>query len=321
MRAWSFKLYVNFSICVLALFRCATFASELPKNFADLMRGVEANYRFSPFEYGDRELKEGQTYFLPLESLQSGQHEVAFLKVEEKIRLIFDRKKSYHHNEALFSKDESGQVILLKDCILLIDGNHKALASLWGGVKSMPVEILYDWRHQTFDEALEKLKENHLIWPYKQGEMILNPSPLDQMTNNPLRFWVSQALGKVKIKQNKNSEIKILKKKEIENPLAVKIGRDFPFYEFILALALESQGFVVEESEAMPTTENIEKARQLLKQTLMDESFPEITRLRQIFLVEDASIYQDEQRLLGLLGQFTFNRDCLQLLRIDPLPK
>lgn len=319
-------IWAKIVIFILLFGLPAAFAQPMhtiPASFEELMERVRENYRFTQPDYEQLQAEAGQVLYVPVSSLKSGQHQISFLTVQDKIknfiktypegdRLPFDEGRS------LYPPETSGQAILLKHSILLIDGNHKAMNSLWWGAETVPVEVLHDWRDRTLTEAYNDLLQQHLIWPYDvDGSQSRRIRLMTELEDNPLRNWVASVLGKVKLSEEK-SGIEIKSKKEVENPIAVKVGRDIPYHEWVLVLALTFTGFTeyLEEDRSL-TPETIEFARTRLKQALKDEDFPERERLSRILFIEDAEVYRNDKKLLKLIRKYLKGRDCKSKLPVS----
>jgi hypothetical protein len=296
-----------------------TWAFEIPQNFTELNEELKAHYTFTPPDYSSNDFKQGEVYFFAINAMKSGQHEISFLEVISKIKEILGvSKKSdplkFDDNKSVYPMSRAGQVVLLKDTILLVDGNHKTLAALALGSKTFPAEVVLDWRDKTLNQAASELERLKLTWPYLNGEKRSDFfSELTHLEDNPLRYWVTKAIGVVKTKVVEG-RLKILSKKRIKHPLAVKINRDQAYWEWIVALALESQNFThFKGEEHNPMKASILEARRLIKLAL-ESDFIEKDRLQKIFMIEDSELYQRNQNLLKAIEAFLAHKDCRNLV-------
>lgn len=126
--------------------------------------------------------------------------------------------------------------ILLTDCILIIDGNHKTLTSLYFGAKTVPVRIAKNWSHLSFVEAKAKLLKKDLILPFNSMGEELNVWPnFLELEDNPFRYIVTKFLLKTQIELTKEGSIKLKNLRGNPEPLIIKINRDLAYLELLLA--------------------------------------------------------------------------------------
>jgi hypothetical protein len=147
------------------------------------------------------------TQFVDIGRLVPGQTRIAIDRVQEKVAL----QVKYDGFDGLTPNFDDGKATVPLDImkpavagpngqVLVIDGNHQAVAAMLAGAKSVPIEIVADM--QDLDEATFWKTAEDKGWLYL-NEMGGKPGALEdasyaKVENDPLRFTMSRIALKAK---------------------------------------------------------------------------------------------------------------------------
>ncbi len=284
---------------------------SVPKTPQNLLEILKKSHHFSPpnkdpelrkaLRYSD--LEKGEEAYLPISWLQPGQASFSFLTVKSKIQTVaeewgaqWDTRKArwnlpFDGQKALFPQSKSALVLLLSDSVLVLDGNHKVMTSLFFGAETMPVKIANNWSHLSLKEALPRLIENDLVFPFDpMGKTIKEWPSFTSIPDNPLRYLAAKLLLKCQIQLDEDKELQIKKARGSSNPVVCKLNRDLPFLELRMARVWKKSGieFRSKDLESSPnelTSELVEAARNSLIEG-RNKNGPEYEFLKEVLILE-----------------------------------
>lgn len=261
-----------------------------PASMETFLRSIKKSYQFTGPDYDQliagsgkkkyRSLKKGDLVYLPINWMLPGQGTFAFLSVLKKIQSAptewsadwdaqaQEWRLTSDNGKALYPASKSALVILLADSVLVIDGNHKVLTSIYYGSQTIPAKIAKNWSHLTLAEAMPKLVKKDLIFPYNaKGERLSVSQLPDYSTieDYPLRFLASLVLLKCQVQIDEDQSLKILKIRGSTSPIICKLNRDIPFLELHIARTWQTLGLNYTPNHDI-TEELLESAREILIQ-------------------------------------------------------
>jgi hypothetical protein len=168
----------------------------------------------------------GKTLYLPLSWLCPGQDEFSLKVARQKIHQAVKRWKlddggalPFDAGRSLVSKKAPARAEHTPDCVMLADGNHHAIMSLFLGAQSFPVHLERIREHHEYPRHFSELKDNVYLYVARlitarvkfsaNGRSLkwLRPQdPLriivlkDQNSPNYLERYVAQILEEHKVK-------------------------------------------------------------------------------------------------------------------------
>jgi hypothetical protein len=300
----SFTLSIG--ILTLPLQAHSSFETLTPPSYEEFVAQLHQVYQFKspspenlPSLYSDKRYKnltKGDVVYLPIKHMAPGQGSFSFRTVQEKIKnaprywgvnwVESQGKWILPRNQftALHPYSKSALGILLKDVILIIDGNHKILTSLYYGASTAPVRILKNWSDLTLEQALPKLRKKGYVFPYNTEGEILNEWPnFKDIQDNPYRYLAIQLLLKCQIEVT-NGSLKVKNLRGQSQPLICKINRDLPFLELHLSRLWKLRGLEYNSDEE-PSEETINQAKQIVLDEFKMES-TEFSFLKNILILD-----------------------------------
>lgn len=229
-------------------------------------------------QYSRFKLKVGETAFVDVSWLRPGQATFSYYTILGKINntaeefgLKWNGKSAtwqlpFDSARAVFPLKKAALGVLLKDGIVLADGNHKLLTSLYYGAETLPVRILADWRKYTLQEAFLDLVDANFIFPYsRSGERLHRLPTFAQLEDEPFRYLAQKLLLKCQVEESKEGELRITDTRGSRTPVVCKLNRDVPFLELRMALALRMGGLQYSPRIGVePSRGVVEKAREIL---------------------------------------------------------
>lgn len=147
-------------------------APAVEYNRAEIQSVLSANERPQSAPISALKQQLGRTAYVPLSYVRPGQVRVSYhnmiVKIDEAIEL-YDLTRdpvagawvlAYDQNRSLYPIEDPVVGVLSSDGIVLIDGHHSALASIYCGALTLPIELIADWsdksRERFWADALER---------------------------------------------------------------------------------------------------------------------------------------------------------------------
>ena len=220
-----------------------------------------------------------KTQYIPLESLFPAQCRYSCINVAEKIQKIVRRRGSIWNTDkgnirgkwvgkwrkgtSVFPPVKAFPVIKAKWGYVLIDGHHHVLAGIALGSTEIPIKIIDDYSSLGKNEFWNKMELNHYAHLYNlTGNKIDPPSSFSELQDDPNRYFSLLLCRKYSLDDIYS------KKPEGEGakyPVWLKIGKDIPFVEFVIADILWKGGIVYDPKYGNDIPEKeLEKARELV---------------------------------------------------------
>ena len=218
-------------------------------------------------EKSPKSIPNNEPFFVALNFLRPAQHRFAAESVAERIQKAQIRGDLVQEGQNYILKFDSGKslypltkaVMAIKfgTSFIICDGHHSILASVNVDAQTFPIRITQDLSHMAEDELWQKLENEGLAYLADiKGERKLPPKSFKDLQEDPLRYFVSLICRKY------DEDLKHENSRGCEHPLWIKIGKDIPFIEFILADHLRKYGFICEKS--MTQEELIQSALEIL---------------------------------------------------------
>lgn len=186
--------------------------------------------------------------FLPLNILAAAQHRISFDRVQTKILDLYETygAEEFHFdgNKSFLPKSAPIKIALLPEGIVVVDGNHETLASIYAGAKTIPVIIVADKSDMDSNAAaLKELEDEGLAYMRKlNGTYSYKPGLFSDLVDDVNRFLMSLISRRVK-------EIQIDGESKLEShasdqDVIIKFEEGTPLIEFICADILYENGIV-----------------------------------------------------------------------------
>jgi len=235
-------------------------------------------------------------FYVEIARIHPGQAMYSWLNTEEKITQALDKnyatkkdngtfKLHYDNERALYPIKKAFPVLNTPWGLILLDGHHRAMASIAMGATTLPVTIYAD----VTDAGLDELKNIIAARTYPvdaTGNRVQIPCNLNQLVDDPNRY-----LAKISTYEGKDSRI--------EYPLWIPAEaeneddpQEFSSQEFAISILLNKQGWIYKNSYGNKIPENfLNHARVLL--THYKHEIPHVC------VIEHETLYKevDKQRL------------------------
>lgn len=152
---------------------------------------------------------------------------------ENSFRLINDDGRS------LFPLQDARKGVLTDFGIVMVDGHHSVLTSLYSGAVTLPIILIEDYRSLTREDVFSKIESDNLAYLIDlDGKRNLPPLRFSELKDDPNRSLIS--LTGLNVRQTEG-EFSYFYGSELQ-PLWIKMGESIPFVEFILADILYQRG-------------------------------------------------------------------------------
>lgn len=185
----------------------------------------------------------------------------------------------YNNHTSLMDISDPLPVIATKEGLMLLDGHHSTMTSIRFKAKSIPVKVVEDFRHLEMKEFIKVAKQKDWVFLENKDGKVFSAPPTDfnKLTDNPNRLLISLIARKLN-----PDEFDLSESRGHEYPVWFKFGREKPFIEFHMALALYKKGF-----EYRPKQHDFED-KELLREVL---KLLKNSKLPKVNLVDDIKHY------------------------------
>lgn len=206
-------------------------------------------------------LTKGVPVYLAMQMITPGQLRISSKRVAEKF--ASSQKKGglrFDNGKSALDISEALPVIKAPFGYVLVDGHHEFMANRALEGTTVPVKLVDDLSASgdTFwDVAFEK----GYVYPFTVKREKKIPVNFDQLEDDPNRFFAGVIIARKCAKEGQSANDTI----GAEFPVWIKIGKDIPFIEFMIADALSKAGITYDYRMGdLPPQEFIEKARAAL---------------------------------------------------------
>lgn len=213
------------------------------------------------------DIKIGQMFYCPLHDLRPSQLRYCQTIVAEKMQKI-TQPLIYDGGKSAYGFDDALPIVWSSFGLMLVDGHHHALAASAMKSATIPVRVIDIWPENQQEGTQVGTLADYWVWAAKQGYAYLwgqdgtykmPPENIDDLSDDPLRFFVSLAARKF------YEPFNVENSKGALYPLWIKMGKDIPFAEFKIADRLRAQDFAYDYGDEVENLDAlIEKARDIL---------------------------------------------------------
>lgn len=298
---------------------------QIPETPEQLQEALRLHRHGLHFEASDYLHEIGDVVQVNTQHLYPGQTSYSFLTVQAKIRdwvesgeLVWnDREREWalpYDRGRSAMQDRVALGVLTDQGILVLDGHHKIMAAMYLGSRRVPVRLIKDFRRLSRKASFySEMQAKGLVFLWRHDRVRdarRPPEYFHEMLDDPNRHFAALITGKLRVKKIKR-HYEVLERRGPNSALAVKINRDIPFFEWILARVLREGGFVYDAtwSDAHFAKE-LERARQILLNAQQDKD----SIMRWIALLQgDQSFYDMSNAELEHLVNDHFH-NCRDLL-------
>ena len=211
--------------------------------------------------------------YISYKKIHPGQLRYASKNVEEKRKkaievgaATWDNNNQWHykynHGTSIMAENNALPVVMAPFGYVLVDGHHDVLASIALGAEFIPIKVVDDMSSLNPNDFWLKAEKQGFVYPYAiGGARQVPPEQFDQLIDDPNRYFAAISARKCdKLGDAPNNS------KGADYPLWIKIGKDIPFIEFMIADALWNNNLLYIYSMGNnPPKEFVEKARAILK--------------------------------------------------------
>lgn len=280
-------------ISLFSQFTLSASSVELRPSSGDFVQTVAENARrcaiqdvFDPVKFANLL---NTNIFVPISYIHPGQHRYAQLHVVASLSYDLENFAEFDGNVFKLGNDDGRSLFPLKDArsgvltdfgIVLVDGHHSVITSLYLGASSLPIKIVKDLRKQTKTHVFQQLETEELVYLIDLDGTRRIPEPeFSSLKDDANRSLVSLTGLNVRVTP---TGLKFRYGSDLE-PLWVKVGESIPFVEFMLADLLYSAGIKL-------TNEDIDlmsKERRLLEdlRKILLKHTPNHPRLKEITII------------------------------------
>ncbi|MBS0585122.1 MAG: hypothetical protein JSR76_02330 [Verrucomicrobia bacterium] len=219
-------------------------------------------------------LLQADIFYLEISELFPSQLRYSSQNVKEKIRKKIKSgaatwnelekrwELSYHNGESALSSKEALPVMKSSFGYVLVDGHHDLLASVGLEAKSIPVRVVADFSSLSEEEFWKRAEKEGLAYPYDiDGNRLIPSHDFGKLQDDSNRFFAAIAGRKYPMLDDLSVSTGAI------YPLWIKVGKDTPFIEFMIADALYKAGIVYPyEMGDTPSDAFVEKARKVLEE-------------------------------------------------------
>lgn len=229
---------------------------------------------FNFFKY-PKPSKIGAEFYISYKELFPGQSRYSRLNVKEKVNkairneaAVWDKKNKVwiynrHHHTSIFSRNKAFPVVVAPFGYMIVDGHHDVLSSIALGAEMIPIRIIANLHHLT-EEQFWKTAETK-GWAYMHAldgkTRTLPPKKFEDLVDDPNRYFAT-----ITARKYFSSGDGTYTSDGADYPLWLKINKDIPFIELMIADALSRAGYHydAETMKNKPNDIEIEIARKIL---------------------------------------------------------
>jgi Putative ParB-like nuclease len=170
---------------------------------------------------------------------------------------------AYNNGTSMLSEKNALPVIIAPFGYVLVDGHHDLLASISLGAEFIPIKIVGDLSNLKVEEFWKEAEKRGLVYPYAIGGIYtIPPRSFKDLVDEPNRYFAALLARKCEKRGDAIGD-----SRGAEYPVWIKIEKDIPFIEFMIADVLEKYGIhYVYAMGDNPPAALIEKARSVLRQ-------------------------------------------------------
>lgn len=190
-------------------------------------------------------------------AIKTGNAELFYDPANKSFRFKF----MYNNGTSILSEKNALPVIKSPFGYVLVDGHHDLLASVALGADFIPVRVVGDLSNLTPDQFWLQAEKQGLVYPYAIGGIRqIPPASFKNLVDDSNRYFAALVARKCE-KYGDAATIS----RGADYPLWIKIGKDIPFIEFMIADAWWNNGLVYSyDMGNNPSAEFVEKAREIL---------------------------------------------------------
>lgn len=222
-----------------------------------------------------RKKSEKETNYISYKKIHPGQTRYSNHQVEKKMQrekehgtAIWDEedkkwKLKHDHGKSVYSHRDILPVIRAPFGYVLVDGHHAVIAGIRFGSKQVPIRVIADLSNLSTEEFWREAEQHGYVYLYKiDGKKSLPPEKFTDLQNDPNRYFAGATVRKYYTDRTGTDA-----SAGAEYPLWIKVDKDTPYIEFMIANALYKAGFTYDDKAHgdNPPKEQIEQARAILE--------------------------------------------------------
>lgn len=209
-----------------------------------------------------KKIHPGQTRYSSLQVAKKIQKEIGhgtavWNEDKNKWQLKHDKGKSvYSHRDIL-------PVIKAPFGYVLVDGHHAVIAGIHFKSKMVPIRVIADLSNLSEDEFWREAEQHGYVYLYSTaGKKSLPPERFSDLEDDPNRYFAGVTVRKYYSDRTGDEA-----SSGADHPLWIKVDKDTPYIEFMIANALYKAGFVYNGKKhgEHPPEEEITQARAILQ--------------------------------------------------------
>lgn len=247
--------------------------------------------------------KLNEVIWVPVHALEASQTRFSFDRVlaamdklvkNEGLDEDKGRKKGYqppHNNgSSFYPKKRKTTGLYYRGKLFILDGHHRALISTYLGAETIPMEVLADWSHKSPDVFLKDMHEYGYSYLMDANG---NPSAhrdLCDLLEDPYLMLARKLMLRVDLKFKSDGTAKLLEIRGSDQPIAIKINRDIPFFEFEIADRLRRAGVTWQNGEKI-SNKRLHEFLEILR------TQRESSRFAQVLLLDEPTYVKDLELL------------------------
>ena len=199
-------------------------------------------------------LEQGEVSFVSILRLIPGQDQISYLNAFEKLRAKYKKwqvtwddlenkyKLFFDKGRSLLPQNRPIKVLSSPDGLLIVDGHHHVVMSLFVGASKIPVYVMGKIPALSIRTWKRLIERKTVYFKNSAPEILAAKTPkITRLTDNPFRYLASRLALKTKISY-KEGLVTVQEKKGSKNALWIKINEGFPFVEFYIAEIIQKAG-------------------------------------------------------------------------------
>lgn len=219
---------------------------ELPKNVGELRARCQAVRTLAPV-LPLAAPTQGEILSVSVSSIDAGQTRFSFQRVQNNFAKLLKKNgenvRPYDRGQSAFPPDyRKIKGVYFNGRIRLVDGHHHALAAIFAGSTTLPVEIVADVSHIPPHFLNQHLWQNGYAYPLSASGSWERIPDLCELGEDSYLNFAQFLMQRVKV-QRVDGQWEVLSAKGAELAILLKLNSDIPFLELEVADALHRGGY------------------------------------------------------------------------------
>lgn len=248
--------------------------------------------------------KLNEVIWVPIHALEASQTRFSFDRVVAALdkvvkaeRLDQDKGRNkgylppYDDGQSFFPKKRKTTGIFYRGKLFILDGHHRALVSTYLGAQTVPMEVLADWSHKPPNVFFNDMHEHGYSYLMDADGNTAAHRDLCDLLEDPFLLLARKLMLRVDLKFKEDGTAKILDTRGSNQPIAIKINRDIPFFEFEIADRLHRAGVTWEPGEKI-SNQRLWEFLEILRTRRESDRFSKVLLLDEPTYVKDLELLE-----------------------------